>query len=113
MEKFGAVLIEDSESIDRWNKGEIPVAIIHPASAGYGSNLQAGGCHLIWFDLIWNLELYQQCNARLWRQGQKQTVTIQHIVTKDTIDEDVLVALENKDLSQEALLKAVKARIAS
>ncbi len=113
MEKFGAVLIEDSESIDRWNKGEIPVAIIHPASAGYGLNLQAGGCHLIWFDLIWNLELYQQCNARLWRQGQKQTVTIQHIVTKDTIDEDVLVALENKDLSQEALLKAVKARIAS
>lgn len=74
-------------------------------------NLQEGGCHLIWFGLTWSLELYQQCNARLWRQGQKETVTVPHIITKGTSDEDVLLALENKDVTQEALLNAVKARI--
>ena len=111
IEKFGAVPIDKTEDITKWNKGEIPVAIIHPASAGHGLNLQDGGCHLIWFGLTWSLELYQQCNARLWRQGQKETVIIQHLITKGTIDEDVLNALENKDVTQEALLKAVKARI--
>lgn len=111
MERFNAVPIDKSEDITRWNNGEIPVAIIHPASAGHGLNLQEGGCHLIWFGLTWSLELYQQCNARLWRQGQKDTVTVQHIITKGTIDEDVLKALENKDVTQEALLNAVKARI--
>lgn len=111
MERFHAVPIDKSEDITRWNKGKIPVAMIHPASAGHGLNLQEGGCHLIWFGLTWSLELYQQCNARLWRQGQKNTVTVQHIITKGTIDEDVLLALENKDVTQEALLRAVKARI--
>lgn len=112
IERFGAVPIDKSEDITKWNEGKISVAIIHPASAGHGLNLQEGGCHLIWFGLTWSLELYQQCNARLWRQGQKKTVTIQHIVTKGTIDEDVLLALECKDVTQEALLRAVKARIA-
>ncbi|MBR5943547.1 MAG: DEAD/DEAH box helicase [Lachnospiraceae bacterium] len=111
MERFSAVPIDKSEDITRWNRGEIPIAIIHPASAGHGLNLQEGGCHLIWFGLTWSLELYQQCNARLWRQGQKNTVTIQHLITKGTIDEDVLLALERKDITQEALLQAVKARI--
>lgn len=111
IERFGAVPVDKSEDITKWNKGEIPVAIIHPASAGHGLNLQEGGCHLIWFGLNWSLELYQQCNARLWRQGQKHTVTIQHIITKGTIDEDVLLALECKDVTQEALLQAVKASI--
>lgn len=109
--RFGAITIDKSEDITKWNKGEIPVAIIHPASAGHGLNLQEGGCHLIWFGLTWSLELYQQCNARLWRQGQKHTVTIQHVITKGTIDEDVLLALECKEVTQEALLQAVKARI--
>ena len=111
IERLGAVPIDKSEDITKWNNGEIPVAIIHPASAGHGLNLQEGGCHLIWFGLTWSLELYQQCNARLWRQGQKHTVTIQHVITKGTIDEDVLLALECKDVTQEALLQAVKARI--
>lgn len=111
IERFGAIPIDKSEDITKWNKGEIPVAIIHPASAGHGLNLQEGGCHLIWFGLTWSLELYQQCNARLWRQGQKHTVTIQHVITKGTIDEDVLLALECKEVTQEALLQAVKARI--
>ena len=111
IERFGAVPIDKSEDITKWNKGEIPVAIIHPASAGHGLNLQEGGCHLIWLGLTWSLELYQQCNARLWRQGQKHTVTIQHVITKGTIDEDVLLALECKEVTQEALLQAVKARI--
>ncbi len=95
-DKFGAVLIDTSEDIANWNAGKIPVALIHPASAAFGLNIQEGGCHLIWYDLIWSLELYQQTNARLYRQGQRQTVTIQHIVTKNTIDEDVLHALEVK-----------------
>lgn len=110
-ERFDAVTIDKSEDITRWNNGEIAIALIHPASAGHGLNLQEGGCHLIWFGLTWSLELYQQCNARLWRQGQKETVTIQHIITAGTIDEDVLKALEEKDCTQEALLKAVRARI--
>ncbi|MDD3238528.1 MAG: DEAD/DEAH box helicase [Lachnospira sp.] len=112
IERFDATSIDKSEDISKWNQGKIPIAIIHPASAGHGLNLQEGGCHLIWFGLTWSLELYQQCNARLWRQGQKETVTIQHLITKDTIDEDVLKALEAKDCTQEALLDAVKARIA-
>lgn len=110
IERFHAVPIDKSEDITRWNKGEIPVVMIHPASAGHGLNLQEGGWHLIWFGLTWSLELFQQCNARLWRQGQKNTVTVQHIITKGTIDEDVLLVLENKDVTQEALLRAVKAR---
>ena len=111
MKRFHAVPIDTSESIADWNAGKIPVALIHPASAGHGLNLQQGGHLMIWFSTIWSLELYQQCIGRIYRQGQEDTVVIQHIITKGTIDEDVMAALEKKDLSQEELLKAVKARI--
>jgi len=103
--------IRSSEDIRLWNSGSIPVALIHPASAGHGLNIQSGGHILIWFGLTWSLELYQQTNARLWRQGQEQTVTIHHIITKDTVDEDVLSALASKDVTQEKLIAAVKARL--
>jgi SNF2 family DNA or RNA helicase len=110
-ERFGAIKIDTARDIERWNSGNIPVAVMHPASAGHGLNLQAGGSTLIWFGLTWSLELYQQTNARLWRQGQKDTVVIHHIVTKDTIDEDVLAALSRKETGQAALIDAVKAEI--
>jgi len=103
--------IKESQDIQDWNDGKIPVALIHPASAGHGLNIQSGGHILIWFGLTWSLELYQQTNARLWRQGQKETVTIHHIVTKNTVDEDVLSALASKDVTQEKLIAAVKARL--
>ena len=101
--------LDTDENIERWNKGEIPVALIHPASAGHGLNLQSGGSTLVWFGLTWSLELYQQTNARLYRQGQKNTVVIQHIITKDTIDEQILKALQRKDKTQSDLIDAVKA----
>ncbi len=103
--------IRSSADINDWNSGSIPVALIHPASAGHGLNIQDGGHILIWFGLTWSLELYQQTNARLWRQGQKETVTIHHIVTKNTVDEDVLAALASKDVTQEKLIAAVKAQL--
>ena len=103
--------IKTSKDINDWNNGKIPIAIIHPASAGHGLNLQSGGSTLIWFGLTWSLELYQQTNARLWRQGQKSTVVIHHIISKDTIDEDVMKALRLKEKTQTALINAVKARI--
>lgn len=113
MKRFGAVPIDTPESIHAWNEGRIPCAMIHPASAGMGINLQQGGCHLVWFSTIWSLELYQQTNDRLFRQGQKDTVVIQHLITKGTVDEDVMQALARKDLTQEALMSAVRARIRS
>ena len=103
--------IKESKDIKEWNDGAIPVALIHPASAGHGLNIQQGGHILIWFGLTWSLELYQQTNARLWRQGQSETVTIHHIICKDTVDEDVMAALEQKDVNQEKLIAAVKARL--
>ena len=103
--------IKATEDIVAWNNRQIPVALIHPASAGHGLNIQSGGHILIWFGLTWSLELYQQTNARLWRQGQQETVTIHHIVTKNTVDEDVLAALASKDVTQEKLIAAVKARL--
>lgn len=104
--------MDKPDSIRRWNKGEIPVALIHPASAGHGLNLQSGGSCLVWFGLTWSLELYQQTNARLWRQGQKSaTVVIQHIITKGTVDERMMKALQEKDETQSALLDAVKAEL--
>ncbi len=103
--------MKTSEDIRDWNNGKIPVALIHPASAGHGLNIQSGGHILIWFGLTWSLELYQQTNARLWRQGQSETVTIHHIVTKGTVDENVLTALETKDITQEKLIAAVKAQL--
>jgi len=104
--------IRSSKDIQDWNAGNIPVALIHPASAGHGLNLQAGGNTLVWFGLTWSLELYQQTNARLWRQGQTAgTVIIHHIVTEDTIDERIMDALERKDKTQSALIDAVKAQL--
>ena len=104
-------VIDKPQDIDDWNAGKIPVALIHPASAGHGLNLQEGGSTVVWFGLTWSLELYQQLNARLWRQGQRHTVVIQHIVTTGTQDEDIMAALSRKDLGQEAVYRAVKARI--
>lgn len=111
MNRFKVRDIKTSQDIDDWNKGEIPVALIHPASAGHGLNLQQGGSTLIWYSLTWSLELYQQTNARLHRQGKTDTVIIHHIVTKDTIDYDVLNALKRKDTRQAALMEAVKANL--
>ena len=102
--------LDSAESIKRWNDGELPVALVHPASAGHGLNLQSGGSCVVWFGLTWSLELYQQTNARLWRQGQSaETVVVQHIVTKGTIDERILKVLSKKDSTQAALIEAVKA----
>lgn len=109
--RFRVREIKNSKDIKDWNNGEIPIAVIHPASAGHGLNLQSGGSTLIWFGLTWSLELYQQTNARLWRQGQKSTVVIHHIISKDTIDEDVMKALRLKEKTQTDLIDAVKARI--
>ena len=104
--------IKSSEDISDWNSGKIPVALVHPASAGHGLNLQNGGSTLVWFGLTWSLELYQQTNARLWRQGQTaDTVVIQHIITKGTIDEQIMKALKTKDTTQAALITAVKAEV--
>ena len=110
-ERFDIRVIDTARDIDDWNAGRIPVALIHPASAGHGLNLQDGGSTVVWFGLTWSLELYQQLNARLWRQGQRDTVILQHIVTLGTHDEDVMRALERKDMGQAALIEAVKARI--
>ena len=111
LKRFEARDIDTAKDITDWNEGRIPVALIHPASAGHGLNLQDGGSTIIWFGLTWSLELYQQMNARLWRQGQKNTVVIEHIITKGTIDEDVIRSLERKDAGQSALMESVKARI--
>jgi len=105
--------LKDSKDISDWNKREIPVMLVHPASAGHGLNLQAGGNIIVWFGLTWSLELYQQANARLHRQGQKETVIIHHLIAKGTVDEDVMNALKNKEINQNLLLEAVKARIQS
>ena len=108
--RFDVREIKTTKDIIDWNAGKIPVALIHPASAGHGLNLQSGGSTLVWFGLTWSLELYQQTNARLWRQGQTAgTVVIQHIITKGTIDERILKALSKKELTQNALIDAVKA----
>lgn len=105
-------VISSDQSIKDWNNGKIAVGLIHPASAGHGLNLQNGGSILVWFGLTWSLELYQQTNARLWRQGQKSgTVVIAHIVTRGTVDEQIVKALQRKELTQSALIEAVKANL--
>jgi len=110
--RFKVREIKTSRDITDWNNGRIPVAVIHPASAGHGLNLQAGGSTLVWFGLTWSLELYQQTNARLWRQGQKsETVVIHHIIAENTIDERIMNALRKKDKTQSALIDAVKANL--
>ncbi|MBR7927049.1 DEAD/DEAH box helicase [Aerococcaceae bacterium zg-ZUI334] len=111
MKRFDVREIKTSQDITDWNEGKISVALIHPASAGHGLNLQQGGSTLIWYSLTWSLELYQQTNARLYRQGQQDTVIIHHILTKGTIDFDVMKALKQKDKIQTALMDAVKANL--
>ena len=111
-ERFDARPIATARDIADWNAGKIAVGLIHPASAGHGLNLQEGGSTLIWFTPTWSLELYQQTNARLWRQGQRsRTVVIRHIIARGTHDEDVMRALERKDMGQAALIRAVRAQI--
>lgn len=106
--------LETSAAIDSWNRGDLQVGLIHPASTGHGLNLQTGGSHLIWFGLTWSLELYQQTNARLWRQGQPSgTVVIQHILCRNTIDASIMAALDRKDVNQAALIEAVKANVSN
>jgi SNF2 family DNA or RNA helicase len=114
LEKLGLSFstLDSSESIREWNEGNLPVGLIHPASAGHGLNLQSGGNCLIWFGLTWSLELYQQTVARLWRQGQRsETVVVQHIITSGTIDERIMRALSGKAQTQDALIEAVKAEL--
>lgn len=110
-QRFKVREIKTSTDIKNWNNGDIPVAVIHPASAGHGLNLQSGGSTLIWFGLTWSLELYQQTNARLWRQGQNETVIIHHIIAKGTMDENVMLALSRKEKTQANLIDAVKAQL--
>ena len=109
--RFDVRQIKTSKDIADWNSGNIQVAVIHPASAGHGLNLQSGGSTLIWLGLTWSLEIYQQTNARLWRQGQRDTVVIHHIVAKGTIDEQVMTALRKKEKTQSDLINAVKANL--
>lgn len=103
--------LKTAEDITRWNCGEMDILLAHPASAAYGLNLQDGGNTVVWFGLTWSLELYEQANARLHRQGQKNTVFIHHLVVAGSVDEDVMAALESKGECQNKLLTALKARI--
>ncbi|MEI3609965.1 DEAD/DEAH box helicase [Pseudogracilibacillus sp. SO10305] len=109
--RFKVEILTSSDSIKKWNGRKIQIAAIHPASAGHGLNLQAGGSTLVWFGLTWSLELYQQTNARLYRQGQTDTVIIHHLIAKDTMDERVMDALNKKNNTQSALIDAVKATL--
>lgn len=109
--RFKVEVLTSSDSIKKWNGGKIQIAAIHPASAGHGLNLQAGGSTLVWFGLTWSLELYQQTNARLYRQGQTDTVIIHHLIAKETMDERVMDALNKKNNTQSALIDAVKATL--
>jgi SNF2 family DNA or RNA helicase len=111
LKTYQANELKTSADITKWNNGETPIALVHPAAAGHGLNLQAGGSTVIWFSLTWSLELYQQANARLWRQGQKETVVVNHIISKGTIDEQVMTALAKKKDVQAALLHAVRVSI--
>ena len=104
--------LDSDASMKKWNRGELPVALIHPASAGHGLNLQSGGSTIVWFGITWSLELYQQTVARLYRQGQSSgTVTVIHILTEGTVDEKIMKALADKDSTQSALIDAVKAEL--
>jgi SNF2 family DNA or RNA helicase len=109
--RLGGRKLESSQDINDWNAGRIPLLLAHPASAGHGLNLQDGGHHIIWFGLTWSLELYQQANARLHRQGQRYPVIVHHLIAEGTIDEQVMKVLECKAEGQNGLMEAVKARI--
>lgn len=108
LKSFGAEALEGVDSVRRWNEGKIPVLVTHPASAGHGLNMQKGGNRIIWYGTTWSLELYQQFNARLWRQGQKNSVFVHHIITRGTIDERVIAALSGKADTQNGLMNMVK-----
>lgn len=108
LKSFGAEALEGVDSVRRWNEGKIPVLVTHPASAGHGLNMQKGGNRIIWFGTTWSLELYQQFNARLWRQGQKNSVFVHHIITRGTIDERVIGVLTGKADTQNGLMDMVK-----
>lgn len=110
-QRFNARTLDTPEDIADWNAGKIPVAVINPASTGYGLNLQDGGSIIVWFSLTWSLVDYRQANARLWRLGQRHDVEVYHLITEGTYDEDIMKALERKDMNQAALIEAVKARI--
>lgn len=105
-----AKTLQGPEDIAAWNRGEIRVLLAHPASVGYGLNLQDGGHVIVWYGLTWSLELYQQANARLHRQGQEKPVIVHHLIAEGTVDEQVMKALQEKDASQAALLAALKER---
>lgn len=109
--KLRVGILKDSQDIAKWNNRELDILLTHPASAAYGLNLQDGGSHIVWFGLNYSLELYQQANARLYRQGQKDTVFIHNLIIDGCRDIDVISALENKNSNQEALLESLKARI--
>ena len=112
MERFEARELKTDKDIKEWNAGKIPIALIQPSSAGHGLNLQDGGSTIIWYTMPWSLELYQQTNARLWRQGQQsESVVIMHLTAVHTVDEDIMEVLDNKDKTQSAMMNAVKARI--
>ena len=105
-------MIDTPKDISDWNAGKVAIGLLHPASGGHGLNLQDGGSTVVWYGMTWSLELYQQLNARLWRQGQRaDTVVIHHIITRGTIDESIMKALTLKDKSQAALIRAVKAQL--
>src|SRR5690606_2863181 len=107
----GARELRGAEDVEAWNRGEIPVLLAHPASAGHGINLQAGGSTIVWYGLPWSLELYQQACARLHRQGQTERVIVHHLVARDTVDADVMRALAAKGATQDGLLDALRARV--
>lgn len=108
--KYGK--LDSDASIEEWNAGRLDVGLIHPASAGHGLNLQSGGSTIIWFGMIWSLELYQQTVARLWRQGQESgTVVVEHILTAGTVDERIMKVLSAKGNTQDRLIDAVKAEV--
>lgn len=111
LSKYNPRELKDAKDIEDWNAGKVQLMLAHPASAGHGLNLQAGGNIIVWFGQTWSLELYQQFNARLYRQGQKEHVIIHHIITKDTHDEDVILALKSKSNRQSALMDSIKAKI--
>lgn len=112
LDRFEQAVVLGSDGYkEQWDKGNIEILLAHPASAGHGLNLQQGGHIIVWFGLTWSLELYQQANARLYRQGQDDTTIIHHIMTDDTIDQRIYKALQNKELTQDELMEAVKARI--
>lgn len=104
-------VFQDSRDAEAWNAGQVDLLLAHPASTAYGLNLQQGGSHVIWFGLTWSLELYQQANKRLHRQGQSERVIIHHLAVRGSVDEDVLAALDGKSDTQEALLQSLKVRI--